>query len=226
MARRCRLLTLCLASAFVATTMARDARAMGPIDIEAAGTLGAGTDPLGKGGPNPLGLGGGGRAGVAFRGIYAGVALTYYAGESSGTFSYVSQDRLADSPASDHALMVGLEAGYGLRMLGFLTARPQVGLGNFALSYAQPSSSTICGLPCDATLSGKIDNLYLQPGVTVLGSFGLLLVGVDASVLALPNITEPFATSATFRPISARPTSTVSTYANSILPTSAKSLVV
>jgi hypothetical protein len=127
MARRCRPLTLGFASAFVATMMARDARAMGPVDIEAAGTLGVGTDPLTKGGPNPLGLGGGGRAGVAFRGLYAGVALTYYAGESSGTFSYISQDRIADSPASDHILMVGVEAGYGLRILGFLTVRPQVG---------------------------------------------------------------------------------------------------
>lgn len=200
MARRFRPLTMSLAPAFVATMLTRDALAIGPVDVEAAGTVGVGTDPLIKGGPNPLGLGGGGRAGVVFRNLYVGVALTYYPGQSKsdGTFSYPSQPSgIANPPSSDHVLMYGIEAGYGVGILGFLTFRPQIGLGNLTLSYAQPTHSEICGLPCDTTLSGSINSLYLEPGVTALGFFGVLLLGIDANVLVLPRITEPFTTSAT-----------------------------
>jgi len=162
MYRRSWPLAVSFASAFATTTMARDGRAIGPLDIEVAGTVGFGTDPLAERGPNPLGFGGGGRAGVAFRGLYLGVALAYYAGasDSRAPFSDFSQaSRIAEPHSSDHVLTYGLEAGYGFRLLGLLTIRPQIGLGNLTLSYVQPTSSEICGLPCDGTSSGSVHNL-------------------------------------------------------------------
>jgi Autotransporter beta-domain len=186
-------------SAAALTLTAGDAHALGPVDVEVAGVLGVGTDPLSHGGPNPLSVVGGGRAGVALHGLYAGVALAYAAGgtDSHGSFTYVSTGRVAAPSSSDHAWMYGVEAGYGFRLAGLLTIRPQVGLGDLTLSYAQPTGSDICGLPCNQTLSGHVDSPYVLPGVTVLASLGVLLVGADAGALILPAFTEPFATSST-----------------------------
>lgn len=175
--------------------MARDAGAIGPVDIEVAGQVGAGTDPLRNGGPNPLGFGGGGRAGVAFVGLYGGLALTYYAGgrESNDTFSETSVTRSLHVSSSDHVLMYGIEAGYGFKIVRVFTIRPQVGLGNFTLSYAETSPETFEF----HGISGNINNLYLQPGMTALVFLGMLSLGVDVNALVLPSIKEPAASSAT-----------------------------
>jgi hypothetical protein len=171
--------------------MVRDARAIGPVDVEVAGQVGVGTDPLKNGGPNPLDFGGGGRAGVSFLGLYGGLALMYYAGgsKSDDTSSTVGS-------SSDHVLMYGIEAGYGYKILGVLTIRPQVGLGNLTLSYASDDTCRYCDI-ISPKLSSNGNHLYLQPGVTALVSLGMLLVGVDANALVLPNIKEPYAASAT-----------------------------
>jgi hypothetical protein len=201
MARHSWPLAASLASAFAVTLMARDARAIGPVDVEVAGQVGIGTDPLKNGGPNPLGFGGGGRAGVAFLGLYGGLALTYYAGgsDSNGTFSERPplMGVATRFSSSDHALMYGVEAGYGFSVLGVLTIRPQVGVGNFTLSYAGTSPYVCACQIIIPPISGNINNLFLQPGLTALVSLGVLLVGLDANALVLPSIKEPAATSAT-----------------------------
>jgi hypothetical protein len=185
MDRRWGALVVSVASALTATLMVRDARALGPVDLEVAGTIGGGTDPLTNRShtlyPNPLGLGGGGRAGVAFHGLYGGIALTYYAGgtESNGF----------GGSASDHALMYGIEAGYGFQMLGVLTIRPQVGVGDYALTY-NPGVCTICNI-IQSNRSSTNNNLYLQPGAVALVSLGMFLLGADASVLVVPGIVDP-----------------------------------
>jgi hypothetical protein len=191
MDRRVWPLSVSLVSAFAATMMPSDARALGPIDVEVAGTIGGGTDPLTNGVrnryPNPLGLGGGGRAGAAFHGLYGGVAFMYYAGgsESNGF----------GGSASDHALTYGIEAGYGFELFGLLTIRPQVGLGDYALTY-NPGVCKMCNI-IQPNRSSTIDNLYLQPGAVALVSLGMLLLGADASVLVVPGIKEPSGGSAT-----------------------------
>jgi hypothetical protein len=144
---------------------AGSAHALGPVDLEVGVKAGVGTNPDSGGGAiNPLGFGLGGRAGLAFLGgIYLGGNVMYYLGGS-------------DNGTSVHTLMYGGEAGYGFKLLDLLTIRPQVGLGNATFTASAGSVS----------LSNS--NLYVEPGVTALVSFGLLFVGADANLLVFPGL--------------------------------------
>jgi len=144
----------------------RDARALGPIDLEVAAKAGMGTNP-GSGSLNPLGFGLGGRGGVSFFGFYGGVDLMYYLGGS---------ETVLGQSVSAHTLMYGLDLGYNIKV-AILTIRPLLGLGNFTVSTSPGGASA--------------SNLYLEPGVTGLLSFGTLIVGADANLLVLPGINTP-----------------------------------
>jgi hypothetical protein len=179
-------MTRCLLASTVtlaAALIVRDARALGPVDLEVGAKVGGGTNPLSSGSPNPLGLGIGGRAGLAFAGIYGGVALMYYVGESQNVSS-----ALGSGSISDHVLMYGFEGGYSLYFLDkLLTIRPQIGIGNFTISVS--GSGSVSGIGFSG--SNSANNLYLEPGVTGLISIGQWFVGADANVLILPGITDP-----------------------------------
>lgn len=142
------------------------ARALGPLDIEAGLKAGGGTGPL-SGEPNALGFGLGGRAGASFAGYYGGANVVYYFGQS-GTVENLS--------VSEHALLYGVEVGYGLTFLDLLTLRGLLGVGNFTLSYTGVSN---------------ISSLYLEPNLTALVSLGLFYVGADAGALLLPALSDP-----------------------------------
>ncbi len=152
----------------------REAHALGPLDIEIAGKVGYGSDPGGGAGFNRLGFGVGGRAGIALFGIYAGVNIVDYLG---GTASPQPCPLMDASPAcsggSVHTLMYGGEFGYGFK-ISIVTIRPQVGVGSALVSSPGGNSSS----------------LYLEPGVTGLVHFGVLIVGVDANVAIFPSATE------------------------------------
>ncbi|HXN31944.1 MAG TPA: hypothetical protein VN894_08785 [Polyangiaceae bacterium] len=150
------------------TGFTRDARALGPVDLEIGAKVGGGGAPF-SGQPNPLGFGVGGRAGVAFSGWYGGLSLMYYIGES-GTVSAVT--------ASEHSFLYGIEGGYGLKLLGLLTLRGLIGLGNFTVDLS--------GIP-----QPNVSNLYLEPGITALVSLGLWYFGADVNALILPGISDP-----------------------------------
>jgi len=161
--KRLPLLAAAAIAAALTGSVAGDAHALGPIDLEVAAKAGAGTNP--SSGPiNPLGFGLGGRAGVSFFGIYGGVDVMYYLGGSQS---------VAGESVSAHTLMYGLDLGYNFK-LTILTIRPQLGLGNF----------TVTSNPGGFSAS----NLYLEPGVTGLVSFGTFFVGADANLLVLPNV--------------------------------------
>jgi len=162
--RRSWLLVAALAAGAATFAGSRDAHALGPVDLEIAAKGGYGTNPFG-GNLNPLGVGLGGRAGVSFFGFYGGAGLLYYLGGSQGD-------------VSSHTLMYGLEAGYNWK-LTILTIRPQLGVGNFT------------GTTSLNNVSSSSSNLYLEPGVTALISFGTMFVGADANLLVLPDITQP-----------------------------------
>jgi hypothetical protein len=147
---------------------ARDARALGPVDVEVGAKVGGGGAPF-TDQPNPLGFGVGGRAGVEFAGWYGGLSLMYYVGES-GTVSAVT--------ASEHSFLYGLEAGYGVKLLGLVTLRGQIGVGNFTVEYTGIGPASL-------------SNLYLEPGLTALFSLGLWYIGADVNVLVLPGISDP-----------------------------------
>jgi opacity protein-like surface antigen len=160
--------------------VARDAHALGPIDLEVGAKVGYATNPSSvSGATNPLGFGLGGRAGIAFLGgIYLGGNVMYYLGGSQTVAPPCLAATSCGSPpsVSVNTLMYGGELGYGIKILDLLTIRPQVGLGNatFSESGGGQSQST--------------SNWYLEPGVTALIGLGLLYVGADANALFFPGL--------------------------------------
>jgi len=152
--------------------LATDARALGPVDVEIAGEVGTGTNPIG-GAMNPQILGVGGRAGVAFRHVYAGLDFLYdfsgYGDNGSVTFGGVK------------SYAFGARFGYGFAIEeDNLVVRPQVGIGDYVIP-----SPPIGFLPGE--VFSPASGLYLEPGVCVLGVLGHLILGADANVLVLPD---------------------------------------
>ena len=156
-----------LALATLVTTE-HDAHALGPIDIEAGLRAGFATKPSSND-ANPFGLGIGGRAGVGIFHLYGGISAIHYFGEKQDITSQVGTTRVSFS-----STLLGLELGYSITAIPLLTIRPQLGIGNAAFSFQDDSTS----------------HLYLEPGVVVLISLGLVYVGADANVLVVPGIDQ------------------------------------
>jgi hypothetical protein len=163
-------------AAAATSSFASDAHALGPIDLEIGAKAGVGTQPSGtNGGINPLGFGVGGRGGVSFFGLYAGVDLMYYLGGS---------ENIGGVSFSEHTLMYGVDLGYNFKV-AIVTIRPLLGIGNFTVTTS------------GGGLSNDSSNLYLEPGVTGLVSLGLLYVGADANLLVLPGVSQSGGSSTT-----------------------------
>jgi hypothetical protein len=168
------LLLAAFAAAALACTVTRDARALGPVDLEIGLKAGAGSTPsnIPSSSPNPLGFGLGGRAGVGLFGFYGGVqAMYYFGGQTDGI--------------SVHSAQYGGELGYNLK-IAILTIRPQLGIGNFTATTSGAVSAggvTISG-------SGSQSSLYLEPGVTGLVSLGTFYVGADVNALLLTSMPQ------------------------------------
>jgi hypothetical protein len=165
-----------IATAGVTFLATREAQALGPVDLEVGAKVGAATSPVSSSNaPNPLGFGLGARGGLSFLGIYGGVQLVYYFGSS--------QNEAGLGQVSEHALLYGIEAGYGFTMLDkLLTIRPQVGLGNATFTVSGNTNLA------NASASNSNSNLYLEPGVTGLVSLGGWFVGADVNLLFLPGM--------------------------------------
>jgi hypothetical protein len=155
----------------------RQADALGPIGVELGGQVGAGTNPVGGGSLNPLGLGLGGRAGVTWLGFYGGVNVMDYLGSGQST---------STTNASAHSFLYGVEVGYDLKVLGIVTIRPQLGVGDYTIYSGTASCAPSPCTPPSAP--GTIGNgsPYLEPGAVGLVSFGVLYAGVDVNALLLP----------------------------------------
>jgi hypothetical protein len=159
-------------------SVTRNAAALGPVDIEVAAKVGGGTNPeknTGGSPPNALGLGLGGRAGVSLFGLYGGVSFMDYLG-TKGVYSGVTE--------SMKSILYGVEVGYNIGV-PLLTLRPQLGVGNYTVSGGFNGNAAGALLPQQNFTKS---NLYLEPGVTGLLSFGMLIVGADANVLFLPGL--------------------------------------
>jgi hypothetical protein len=165
---------LASAAALFTLSVTLTASALGPVDVEIAAKVGGGTNPLSEvtylnppaKQPNPLGFGLGARAGVSILGFYGGLSFMDYLGTSQ-----VGQG-VTESLKS---VLYGVEVGYNIGV-PLLTLRPQLGIGKYTQSESLSGTS-------DST-----SNLYLEPGVTGLLSFGMWIVGADANVLFLPGL--------------------------------------
>src|SRR5580692_9789385 len=144
------------AAALVTLGAARPAHALGPIDLEIAAKGGYGSTDLGPGF--------GGRAGVAFFGLYGGVSAIDYLGKSVSVLG---------TSVTEHTLLLGGEVGYGFK-ISVVTIRPLVGFGDAMGSFNIP------GLP-------SASSFYLEPGGLIQLNFGLLIFGVDAGCLILTS---------------------------------------
>jgi hypothetical protein len=148
------------------------AEALGPVDIEIGAKAGVATKPLG-----PLGFGVGGRGGVSILGLYAGIEVIDYLG-ATGPCEGCSSPPGQIVEQSQSALLYGFEAGYSFKF-SLVTIRPQLGAGNLRLSsgYGDPT-------PGPDAVSNYF---YLEPGVVVLVSLGVLFVGADVGAVFLPT---------------------------------------
>ncbi|HEX7663119.1 MAG TPA: hypothetical protein VF407_01345, partial [Polyangiaceae bacterium] len=88
---------------------------------------------------------------------------------------------LGGGSVSTHALMLGVEGGYGFH-LSILTVRPQLGIGEATIS------SSISGGLASTSLSDSTTKLYLEPGVTAFVTVGVLYVGANVNVLLIPGV--------------------------------------
>jgi hypothetical protein len=164
------LVTVSLTVAIVVFSAQADA--LGPVDIEIGARAGIATKPFG-----PLGFGIGGRGGVSFQGLYAGIDVIDYLG-ATGPCGSCSSPPGQTVNQSRGALLYGLEAGYGFKF-SLVTIRPQLGMGTLRLSsaYGDPT-------PGASTVS---NSFYLEPGVVGLVSLGALFVGADVGALVVPT---------------------------------------
>jgi hypothetical protein len=170
---------LAAAVGLAAFSFTRPASALGPLDVEVAARVGGGTDPvsLSNNGPGPTmasqpnaaGFGLGARAGVSIDWFYAGLSFMDYLGTKSSDGSSLK------------SVLYGVEAGYNIRAELF-TLRPQLGIGGYAVTQSSGVTEISTGASGPSYTAGSV---YLEPGVTALDSFGLLLIGADVNVLLL-----------------------------------------
>ena len=176
-----------------ASLCTHDARALDGLDLEMGAKVGFGSNPFGVT-PNPLGLGLGARAGLSYRGLYAGLSFVYWLGGSAANSSeggvYTgSGTKGASGSTTIHTYQAGVELGYGFRFLrGLLTLRPQVGLGDAWFSVSATGLQVGPGtVQAGSTVA---DNFYVEPGVMLLISFGTVYLGADVNLLILPGVGE------------------------------------
>jgi hypothetical protein len=138
-----------------------------------------------RGGTNPFGPGLGARLGIVIgRGLYLGGRITDFLGGSDVDVSY-------------RALLVGAEAGYGLRLpLGggaSLTLRPQAGVGNAAIYYKDPSLradvvTSASGSTASQSDTLTVNALYVEPGLAAMLASGAHFALLKSTALVIPSI--------------------------------------
>jgi hypothetical protein len=166
-----RLIAPCVFAVAAMGATERDAKALGPVDVELGARVGVGTNPD-SAGPNPFGFGIGGRAGVTFFHVYGGLSAIHYFGSSNDVAGPGAIGTFVTKNVTYSSTLLGVEAGYSITAIPLLTIRPQLGVGNAAFSFGDASQS----------------HLYLEPGLVALVTLGLVYIGADANLLAIPGI--------------------------------------
>jgi hypothetical protein len=155
----------------------REARAAGPIDIEGGGVGGAATNP--SHGPSPFGGGVGMRAGAGYEGLYLGLALTHYFGDSGELHAGKTEAAVKQGSA-----LYGADLGYTFAFTSgkYLKLRPILQLGDVQITRSGSLSSQ--------ELTGNYSGFYLQPGFVALLTVNAFYVGVDVGLLIVPGASD------------------------------------
>ena len=181
--RKASILTAALVTFGVGTFgMARDAHALGPIDLELGAKVGYGSSPS-SAYNNPLGFGLGARAGVDFLSIYLGAQFRYYFGTDESAASVTG---IESGSVHSHSWVYGIEGGYNIT-LGPLTIRPQLGLGNTTIATSGQATGVV-----NVTWKPGSDNnnFYLEPGAVLLVNIGIWYFGADVNLLWVPAVQD------------------------------------
>jgi hypothetical protein len=152
--------------------------------LELAGKAGFLSAPI-RGGTTPFGAGFGGRFGVDLARFYLGVSVVDYLGGS-------------DVSLSDHAMLFGVEVGYGAPVATFgssrLVLRPQLGVGDAAVIHTDPSLgkadivSSASGTKSSGGDSVTVNNVYVEPALVLLLLGERTFFAVAANAMVVPHI--------------------------------------
>jgi hypothetical protein len=160
-------------------SVARDASAVGPVDVEIGAKGSFGTSPASSP-PNPLAFGLGARAGASMLGFYAGADVTYYFGSGVALVSGYK--------VSDWTLKAGGDVGYGFK-IATVIVRPRLGVGDLIVT----SNPTRTAPPCECNIVSPVlrrstqNDLYIEGGLTALVPMGRFFVAADGDFLVVPN---------------------------------------
>lgn len=149
--------------------------------LELGARAGYGTAPI-RGAVNPFGAGFGARVGYVVSDVYFGARATYYLGGS-------------DVGASDQALLFGGAVGYGFHLGELLVLRPSLGVGDVAVAHTEPLATVDVVTTASGSTSRRssitttVNNVYVEPGLTLMLASGAHFVAVNGSALVVPGIT-------------------------------------
>jgi hypothetical protein len=166
-----------LASAAEAPAPVEETRAGRPLEM--AGRFAYASAPI-RGAVNPFGAGFGVRIGYVLSALYLGATASYYLGGS-------------DVGASDRALLFGAQLGLGIPLGTHVTLRPTFGAGDVALSHTEPLAAvdvvtTASGSAGQNSVTTTVNNVYVEPGLTVLFTVGAPFAAITADALVVPGI--------------------------------------
>jgi len=156
-----------------------------PVHFEVGGEGDYVTAPI-RGGTNPFGMGFGGRAAVTIGNLFFGAKVLDFLGGSDVDVSYRS-------------LLAGVEAGYDFRVRAwghtYFVVRPQLGVGDAVIYYTDPSLAKVDVVTSASGSSSSkssdtisVNNVYLDPGATVMLTSDFVYLSIGGSVLLLPGI--------------------------------------
>lgn len=157
------------------------AEASSGVHLELGGVLSYVTPPI-RGGANPFGVGLGGRAGIRWSGVYVGIDIVDFLGETDVDITYA-------------AMLYGLDVGYGFSVPAWPGAnwvlRPQLTLGDAAVSFSNPNS----GADVVTSASGSagsdtitVNSLFVAPALRLQLESPAVFVAFEGSILVLPGI--------------------------------------
>jgi hypothetical protein len=173
------------------------------LEIEGGGSIGYGSNP--SHGPNPLGVGIGARAGIDFRGIYAGLAATYYfgasgncgagspSGEGMGTLPAAFCQNLggAEASISQMTVLYGIDLGYTISFprVQWFKLRPMLELGDAELTRnGTVGASDITNGSLSPYRSSN--SFYLQPGLEAFLTTSGFFIGADVNLLVITSLVD------------------------------------
>jgi hypothetical protein len=148
------------------------------LHLELGGSLSYVTPPI-HGGANPFGVGLGGRVGLTWSGVYVGISVVDFLGETDVDITYA-------------AILYGLDVGYGFSVPAWSGAqwvlRPQLTVGDAAVSFSNPNSTADVVTSASGSDTITVNNLFVAPAIRLQLESSAVFAAVEGSILVVPGI--------------------------------------